>query len=55
MDLEGTMQGEICHRKTNTVWFHLYVESEKQNKWNIKEKQSYRYREQTGGEIDEED
>ena len=37
-------------RKTNTVWFHLYVESRKQNKWiNITEqKHSYSYREQSG-------
>ena len=36
-------------RKTNTIWFHLYVESKKQNKLiNItKQKKSHRYREQT--------
>ena len=34
--------------RTNAVWFHLYVESKRQNKWtNItKQKQSHRYREQ---------
>ena len=32
-----TMLSEISQRKTNTVQFHLYVESKKQN--NIKEKQ----------------
>ena len=38
-------------RKTNTVWYHLYVESKKYNKLvNItKKKQTHRYREQTGG------
>ena len=41
----------ILDNKTNTVWFHLYVESKIQNKWtNItKQKQCYMYREQTGG------
>ena len=37
MDLESTMLSEIKvrQRKTNTVWFHLYVESKKQmNKHN---------------------
>ena len=36
---------------TNTVWFHLYVESKKQNKWTniIKCKQSYKCREQISG------
>ena len=33
--------------QTNNVWFHLYVESKKQNK--AKQKQTYGYREQTGG------
>ena len=32
MDLEGIMLSEISQRKTNTVRFHLYVESKKQNK-----------------------
>ena len=50
MDLEGTMLSERSQTKTNTVWFHLYVDSRKQNKWtNIaKQKQSYGYR----GQID---
>ena len=50
MDLECIMLSEI-KRKTNTVWFHIYVECKKQNKWtNItKQKKSYRYIEQTGG------
>ena len=29
MDLEGIMVSEISQRKTNTVWYHLYVESKK--------------------------
>ena len=32
MDLEGIMLSEISHTKTNTVWYHLYVESKKQSK-----------------------
>ena len=32
MDLEGIMLSEINHTKTNTVCYHLYVESKKQNK-----------------------
>ena len=51
MDLEGIMRNEIRQRKTTMVWFHLYVESKKQNKWtNItKQKQTHRYREQASG------
>ena len=45
------MLSEISQRKTNTVWYHLYVESKKYNKqMNItKQKQIHRYREQTNG------
>ena len=32
MDLEGIMLSEISQTKTNTIWFHIYVESKKQNK-----------------------
>ena len=42
----GIMLSEMGHRKTITIWFHLYVESK--NKW-TKQKQAHRYREQTGG------
>ena len=49
MDLEGIMLNEIRQRKTNTVLFYLYVESKKQNKWTNRQKQSHKYREQTGG------
>ena len=27
MDLEGILLSKISHRKTNTVWYHLHVES----------------------------
>ena len=29
MDLEGIMLSEISQRKTNTLWYHLYVKSDK--------------------------
>ena len=29
VDLEGSMLRDISQRKTNTVWYHLYVESKK--------------------------
>ena len=34
MDLDNIMLSEISQRKTNTVWYHLYVEAEKSNKQN---------------------
>ena len=34
MDLEGIMLSEDRQRKTNTVQFHLHVESNKTNKQN---------------------
>ena len=43
MDLEGIMLSERTQRKTNTICFHLYVESKKQN--NNKKKQTHKYRE----------
>ena len=52
MDLEGIMLDEISQRKKDKYcMISLYVESKKQNKWiNItKQKQSNRYRGQTGG------
>ena len=46
MDLEGTMLSEINQRKTNTVCYHLYMESKKYNKLNITEKkQTHMYSE----------
>ena len=45
--IEGkyVMLSEISQRKTNTTWFHLYVESKKQNK-QTKLKQTHTYKEQ---------
>ena len=45
MDLDGT--SEMSQRKTNTICYHLYVQSK--NKWQTvtKQKQAHRYREQT--------
>ena len=49
MDLKNTILIEISQRKTNTVLYHLYVQSEKQNKLvnMTKQKQTHIYREQT--------
>ena len=51
-NLEGITLSEISQRKTNTVWYHLHVESEKKYKKLVnitKKMQTHRYREQTGG------
>ena len=32
MELESIMLSEVSHRKTNTIWFHSYVEFKKQTK-----------------------
>ena len=47
---EGFMLSEVGWWQTNTVWFHLHVESENQNKWTkiTKQKQTHANREQTG-------
>ena len=47
----GIMLSEISQTKTNTVWYHLYVESKKYKKpVNItKKKQTHRYREEISG------
>ena len=42
------MLSEISQTAINTVWFHLYVESQKQNKWTRVTQNSHRYREQIG-------
>ena len=34
VDLEGIMLNEIHQTKKDTLWVHLYTESEKQNKYN---------------------
>ena len=54
MDLVGIMPSNISQRKTSTILFHLCMEYKKikmKKKWpNItKQKQIYRFREQTGG------
>ena len=58
MDLKGVMPSEISQRKTNTVWYHLYVESKKKiqqiNEYK-KRKQTHRYREQTRSYQEEEE
>ena len=44
MDLEGIMLSEVNQRKTNTICFHLYVESKKLNNgiYITKQKQTHR-------------
>ena len=32
MDLEGIMLSETSQKKTNTVWYHIHMESKKYNK-----------------------
>ena len=51
MDLEIVILSEIYQRKTNTIWYHLHVESFKMTQINLltKQKQSHRYRRQTHG------
>ena len=39
------MLREINEKKTNTIWFHLYVEYEKTNK---QQNQTHKYKEQIG-------
>ena len=50
VDPEGIMWRKISQRNTSIIWFHLCVESEKQNRWKhiTKLKQSNRCREQMG-------
>ena len=44
------MLSEISQRKTNSVCYHLYVESRKTKLMNItKKKQTHKYRKQTSG------
>ena len=35
MDRENITFSEISHRKPNNVWYHLHVESKKENKRNV--------------------
>ena len=51
MDLEITILREVRKRMTNTIWYHLYVESKIWQKWTYlpKQKQIHRHRKQTCG------
>ena len=56
MDLEDIMLSEVSQRKTNTVYFHLYVESKicrnkqiKQKQWQDTEDQLLVNSEEMGG------
>ena len=49
MDLENVILNEISQRKTDTRWYHLYVESKKKTKTNISIYKTHRYRKQTYG------
>ena len=33
MDLENIILIEVCQRKINIIWYHLYVESKKNDVW----------------------
>ena len=51
IDLKGITICKVSQGKINTVWYHLYVESNKHNQWvsTTKEQQTHRYRERTSG------
>ena len=50
LDLEGITLSEISQIKTNTVWYHLYVEYKKIKQVNIaNKKQTHTYKGQTSG------
>ena len=51
MDLEIIILSEANLRKTNIIWYHLYVESKKTIQMNLftKQKQTHRHRKQTYG------
>ena len=49
MDSEGIILSEINKRKTNSVWYHLYVESKKYNKLVNMTKKKQTHREQNCG------
>ena len=42
MDLEGIMLSALSQRKTNTVCYHLYMESKKYNKLMNETKKTHR-------------
>ena len=41
-ELEVSILSEVSQRKTNTIWYHLYMESKKQHKTNRKQTRRYR-------------
>ena len=51
MDLEIIILSEVRQRKTNIIWYHLYVESKKMIQMNLftKQKQTHRHRKQIYG------
>ena len=51
VDLEIIILSEESQRKTNIIWYHLYVESKKMIQMNIfiKQKETHRLRKQTDG------
>ena len=49
MDLQGIMLSEISQRKTNTLCYHLYVESKKNKTNECNKTKTDRCREQTSG------
>ena len=51
VELEGVMLSETSQRKTNTVWYHFYVESKnyKELVHITEKKQTHKCREETSG------
>ena len=51
MDLEIIILSEVSQTKTNIIWYHLYVESKKNdtNELTYKQKQTHRHGKQTYG------
>ena len=51
MDLQIIILSEVSQRKTNIIWYHLYVESKKMIQMNLftKQKHTFRHRKQTYG------
>ena len=47
-DLEIIILSEVSQRKTNIIWYHLYVKSEKEYKCiHLKNRNTHRHRKQT--------
>ena len=51
MDLEIIILNKVRQRKTNIIWYHLYVESKKMIQMSLftKQKKTHRHRKQTCG------